>query len=437
MDGLSVAASVAGIISLGIQVTQSLIDFYEAYKGQKSYIANTAKELGILLCVLESLHRQLLNRKFLADEQDLLETIEGSIEDCKENIHELQTKIEKFKNSSCDGIRASVRAATYPFKESTLRKLDADIDELVSNLSLALQVLQQKDVANVKDDIQDAKAVLDLLKASQISSTIYDWLKAPDATVNFNEAYKMKHPGTGLWFVKGSYFSAWLTKPKSFLWLNGFAGCGKSVLCSTAIQYALRHRRSNPRIGIAFFFFSFNDDSKQDASAMLRALVLQLSSQLNNNHAFLLRLYNRYRYATPPDQDLEDCMHDLVRAFEHVYIVLDALDESPRNKLRQRVLEALDVVWKWSEPGLHLLVTSRNETDIRDVLRHNLHLSLNEIVSMKNDSVDKDIASFVSVHLKDSYKLRKWENYHDRIEKELTTRANGVCVLRFLSREFY
>ena len=116
---------------------------------------------------------------------------------------------------------------------------------------------------------------------------------------------------------------------------------------------------------------------------------------------------------------------------------MDALDESPRNKLRQRVLEALDVVWKWSEPGLHLLVTSRNETDIRDVLRHNLHLSLNEIVSMKNDSVDKDIASFVSVHLKDSYKLRKWENYHDRIEKELTTRANGVCVLRFLSREFY
>jgi hypothetical protein len=71
------------------------------------------------------------------------------------------------------------------------------------------------------------------------------------------------------------------------------------------------------------------------------------------------------------------------------------------------------------------------------VLRHNLHLSPNEIVSMNNKSVDKDIASFISVHLKDSYKLRKWENYHDRIEKELTTRANGVCVLRFLSREFY
>ena len=43
MDGLSVAASVAGIISLGIQVTQCLTDFYDAYKSQEHDIANTAK----------------------------------------------------------------------------------------------------------------------------------------------------------------------------------------------------------------------------------------------------------------------------------------------------------------------------------------------------------------------------------------------------------
>jgi hypothetical protein len=43
MDGLSVAVSVSGIISLGIQVAQSLTDYYEAYKGQKSVIANRQK----------------------------------------------------------------------------------------------------------------------------------------------------------------------------------------------------------------------------------------------------------------------------------------------------------------------------------------------------------------------------------------------------------
>ena len=49
------------------------------------------------------------------------------------------------------------------------------------------------------------------------------------------------------------------------MWLNGFAGSGKSVLCSTAIQFALRYRKSDPKVGIAFFYFTFNDESKQEA----------------------------------------------------------------------------------------------------------------------------------------------------------------------------
>ena len=170
---------------------------------------------------------------------------------------------------------------------------------------------------------------------------------------------------------------------------------------------------------------------------MLRALVLQLSSQLNDNYALLSRLHDRFRNATPPDPALQDCIHQLVWAFEHVYLILDALDESLRNKHRRGVLEALTIIREWSEPGLHLLVTSRDETDIRDTLREELYASPDEIVSMKNDSVDCDIASFVSSYLKDSRRLRKWEKYHDQIEKMLTKRAHGVYVLRSLLREFY
>ena len=440
MDAFSVATSVAGIISLGIQVTKSLTDYYEAYKGQKSEIANTVKTLKNLLHVFESLGGELTDRRFRADEKGLFESIEDSIQICEENIYELQTKIEKFKNGSGSSIQTSARQLAYPFRQSTLRKLDADIDEIVLNLSLALAVLHQKDIGNVQDDIDDAKAVLDLVRTTQISSTIRDWLKAPDATTNYNDACKLKHPRTGLWFVKGSYFSTWLVKANSFLWLNGFAGCGKSVLCSTAIQYTIRHRRSNPRIGIAFFFFTFSDYSKQDTSAMLRALILQLSSQLNDDYARLSKLYNRYHNTTPPDQDLEYCLHQLVQVFEHVYIILDALDESPRNlhgkNIRRSVLEVLATIRQWSEPGLHLLVTSREETDIRDALYNNLYTSPNEIVSMKNVSVDSDIASFISGRLKYSRELRRWANYHSQIESALAKRSKGVYVFRLLLREF-
>lgn len=439
MDGLSVAASVAGVLSLGIQVTQCLVHFYSACKNQKSDVDHTIKKLEYLLGVLEILHNQLVNRTFLADEQDLLKNVQDEIQYCEECIRELQSETEKFKGKTTDGIRATARTTAYriayPFRQSTLQKLDEDIDEIVSHLSLALQVLEQKDISNIQDDIKDAKALLDLVRADQISSSLREWLKAPDATINYNEACKKRYGSTGLWLVKGSSFSTWLRKPNSFLWLNGFAGCGKSVLCSTAIQYSFRHRRSNPRIGIAFFFFSFNDDAKQDTSAMLRALVLQLSGQLNDNHRLLSRLYQSYLNAVPPEQALMDCLRQLVRAFDDAYIILDALDESSRDRHRKDMLQALADLRTWSEPGLHLLVTSRKEPDIRDMLLSELGALPEETISLKNDSVDSDIASFISGSLKNNRQLRKWEKYHDQIETALTERAKGVCVLCFLLRE--
>lgn len=428
VDPLSLSGTVVGMISLGIQVTQTLFDFYTAAKNQYSDIAHTTQNLERLLGNLESLRHQADSRTFRADEQELLGNIESSVRRCEECIRELENEADKFKPKSTDGFQAiaiaTTRRVAYPFRQSPLQKLDEDIDEIVGHLILALQLLQQKDIGYIQDDIEDVKALLSLVRASQISSEIREWLRAPDATINFNDACKKTHPRTGLWFVKGSAFMAWLERPRSFLWLNGFAGCGKSVLCSTAIQHTFRYQRSNPQIGIAFFFFTFNDYGKQNASAMLRALVLQLSGQLAGNHAILSRLYDSYRHATPPDQALLDCLHTLVRAFRDVYIILDALDESPRDTHREAMLHVLDDIRTWSESGLHLLVTSREEVDIRD----ELDAKTEETITMKNDGINRDIAAFISQHLRNNRRLRKWEEYHDRIETVLTERAEGVFV---------
>ncbi|KAK2018229.1 hypothetical protein LZ32DRAFT_366427 [Colletotrichum eremochloae] len=285
-----------------------------------------------------------------------------------------------------------------------------------------------------KDEIEDTKAVLDLVRASQLSSEIQAWLKAPDASIDFNDACKKKHPGTGLWFTKSSSFISWLDHPRSFLWLKGFAGCGKSVLCSTAIQHAFRHRGSKPKVGIAFFSFTFADEGKQDVSAMIRALLLQLSSQLGITNTAVARLYERYCTTTPPDQVLIECLHQLFHYFLDIYIVIDALDESPREKHRDAMLQVLNDIRAWSEPGLHLLVTSRDEVDIRDALE----AVPEEVVVMNNNGIDNDIASFVSQHLRDSRRLRKWKEYHRRIEEVLIEKANGVfrwveCQLKALA----
>ena len=425
-DPLSIAASAAGLISLGIQVTQSLVQFYSSYKHQYSEIAGMTESLESLLSVLQTLDKTLSNRKFQADEQSLIGNIETSIKNCDEFIQELQEECQKFAKATSGGIKAGFRAAghraAYPFRQSTLLKLDEDIGGLRSNLSFAIGVLQLKAGERIQDDIADMKLLLDLVRTRQISANIRNWLKAPDATVNHNAAFAKKHPGTGIWFVKSPLFIAWLAEENSFLWLSGFAGSGKSVLSATTIQFAFRHRRSNPQIGIAFFYFTFSDESKQDESAMLRALLMQLSGQLQDGHLDLTRLHDSYKTGIPPSSALTDYLRRLIQRFHHVYIVLDALDECPQLGARGNVLDTIEVMRKWSLPGLHFLVTSRDEPDIRN----SLDLSLGQEVKMKNAGIEKDITDFTLSRLHEDKKLRKWLPYRNKIQETLAKRAQGV-----------
>ena len=427
-DPLSVAASVAGLISLGITVSQSLVDFYNSYKDLDSDLNSTVKRLESLLDIFRYLEETISNRKFQTGEQDLVNNIEASISACGNLIHELQVEWEKFSKTSSDSFKAAIRTAarraTYPFRRSTLQKIDEEIDEIRANLSSALGVLQLKDNSRVQTDVADIKTLVDLVKTNQISSYICDWLKAPDPTIDHNAACLKKHPGTGLWLIEDSHFANWLIEENSVLWLNGFAGSGKSVLCSTAIQFVLRHRRSDPTIGIAFFYFTFNDESKQDESAMLRALLLQLSTQLRDGHADLVRLYDSYKLGTPSSRVLIEYLRLLIERFQHVYIMLDALDESPRDGPRGHVLNAIETMRGWALQGLHLFVTSRDERDIHERFEF---LTARKI-AMQNVGIDQDIANFISGRLNTDRRLQKWEKHREKIQDGLARRAKGVYV---------
>lgn len=428
-DPLSVAGSVVGVVSLGIQVTQSLVDFYKSYKNRESELAGTIERLESLAETFQSLHKALSSRTFQPDQGGLVKNIETSITKCHKLIQELQDECRKYNNPSPTGFRATIRVAgcraAYPFRRSTLQKLDEDIGEIRANLSLALNVLQLDHTQRLQDDITEMKDILELVKADHISSGLRDWLKAPDACVDHNAACAKKHLGTGLWLVKSDQFSRWLVGKNSILWLAGFAGTGKSVLCSTAVQSVLpvlRHRGYDRNIGIAFFYFTFNDDSKQSASSMIRALLLQLSSQLQDGHTELAQLHESHRIGTPPTSELLEYLPRLIQRFQHVYILLDALDESPRNGPRSDLLQALETMRKWGVQGLHLFVTSRDEMDIRE----SLDLPASHQILMRNAGIDQDIVDFIAGQLDGDQKLRKLSPYRNKIQEVLAKSAKGV-----------
>lgn len=424
--------SVVGIVSLGIQVTQSVHDYYVSFKSQQSDTRLLLQKLKDLQALFGQLLSHLLaDRKSRPEDDCVIQSIRSTLQQCDAGIQKLKLEAEKFHlQTPAGGIQAAVKSTTrrlaYPFRQATLQGLEKDIEDLKSHVSLALSLLQQKTVDRLEDDVGKITEVLDSVRISQVSSEIRDWLDAPDASIGFQEACRKKHPGTGLWLINGPTFRGWLEQPSSFLWLKGFAGSGKSVLCSTSIQYTLRHHggayESGSRVGIAFFFFAFSDDSKQSASSMLRALVMQLADQLETTPLILKHLYEKHKRGSPPDLGLLDCLRQIVRMFGDVYIFLDALDESPQNIYRDSVLETIGDIRGWSEPGLHLLVTSRGAVDIRD----GLQAAPSEIVNMSNSNVDKDIAVFVTQFLQSNPRLQKWKSCHSWIEETLINKADGV-----------
>ncbi|KAF0315082.1 ankyrin repeat protein [Colletotrichum asianum] len=437
-DPLSIASGVVGIpVSLGLEVVKGLYEYCSTLKDQSSDIARIRDSLLRLHDLLDNLRRQLAARRFRSDDINILACIEGRILECKKCIVELKKVADKFNQSHNNGFRAAlkakVRRATYPFQQSTLQKLEGNVESIFQQVVFSLQLLQSEDTSSIRNHVEDTKDLLDSYQVDIVAKEIIKWLNAPDATTNFNMAHEKSQPGTGAWLINGQPFNTWLKKENSFLWLYGFAGCGKSILCSTAIETILEHQKSSQDIGVAFFFFAFDDTGKQDASALLRALILQLSGKQSSISPFshLSNLYESCRNSTPRDKALLDCLHQLSRSFKHTYIIVDALDESPRDKHRQNVLDILTTIRGWVEPSVHLLVTSRDEVDIRDTLDP----SPDEFIAVRNEASDKDIALYITQSLRNRPQLRKWKGFHGRIETTLTTQADGVfrwvdCQLR-------
>ncbi|KAJ5651137.1 NACHT nucleoside triphosphatase [Penicillium longicatenatum] len=435
-DPLSIASGIAGLLSFGIQVTQSLVNFYTTYKDQDVDLAKVTQNLDNLQSIFRALDVAVEGRRSQADSQDLLREVEKAVQKCEEIISELQSECERFHKDAAaaaglkDRVKAAGRRAAYPFRKSTLQKLEEDINDIRENLSFALDVLQLKSQSQIQDGISEVISLVERINASQISLTIRCWLMAPDASLNHNATLAKWHPSTGLWFINGHRFRMWLEECNSFIWLNGFAGCGKSVLCSTTILHTFRQMSHKYGVGIAFFYFSFTEEAKQDDKGMLRTLLLQLSVQQQNGERELEQLHALYESGSPPVHALLESLRRLLDRFRYTYILLDALDESPRDCKREGVLEAIQVIRSWSIPSVHLLVTSRSELDIRE----SLDPSPDQDLTLRNSETDRDIANFVSYRLKDDAKLQRWKSRHEDIEKKLTTGAQGV--FRYVECQF-
>ena len=146
-DPLSITASAAGIISLGITVCQGLIDYCQAFAGQY-------RDVRILVQDLQGLERSLtLLRDSLTHRPDLLDLVQPYIATLRARVDDLQPILGRYGESVTrdngsrhhsfkEKVGTTTKRTLYPFKKGMISELRDTVRQAQDNLSLALQVVQ-------------------------------------------------------------------------------------------------------------------------------------------------------------------------------------------------------------------------------------------------------------------------------------------------------
>jgi hypothetical protein len=221
------------------------------------------------------------------------------------------------------------------------------------------------------------------------------------------------------------------------------AGAGKTILCSTIINYLQDHceaKKVKLFSVVAYWYFSFTDDKKQDLRNFLRSIVRDLCSQTLHLPDAVLDLYakNNNGQQRPTIEDLLKVVWSLALGFDHVYLVADALDECSQSEhCRDDLLKEIHEIIESNLDCLHFLATSRDEIDIRSSfsLLEQPGRSFAELAA-KGARVQKDIKKFLEAQLRDS-KYAKWSEAEKfDVTKTLVAQADGMYVFNLLPSTF-
>ncbi|KAI0192278.1 hypothetical protein EV127DRAFT_468867 [Xylaria flabelliformis] len=327
---------------------------------------------------------------------------------------------DTHKNDSWQGYAAMAAAA---YAKDLLAKITPNQVEAQRKLGEIL--------LDVQEDVKEVKTEIGGLRAETHFDHINKWLLPPDPSTNLNDALKLRHQGSGEWFLHHPAYSDWKCAGNSFLWLYGIPGCGKTIL-SAAIIADLATGELNQCL--LYFHFDFSDTRKQSFDMMLRSLLWQL---YYNNTDVRSRLDSLYLFCCKRSQQpslelLQAAFLDMIKKVQEVWIILDALDECPtRTEYPTGGLLSWIQNLHSSQVNTHLIITSRPEQDIEASIKSMARIQ--DIIPIQTDLVQEDIGAYVRARVREHGTLsERWcgrSDIQDMIENTLKERANGIECL--------
>jgi NACHT domain len=380
-DPLSIAASVAGLVAISETVFHSVISYGKQVKHAPTEVSRLAMRISELSGVLHSL--RLLVTQFSVEKAKTLLKVE-TIRECQALLDQIREKLapmeQKKGKGTKDAIKYAIKRLTWPFTVPETERLVSRVEQFKSDFNLVLtcentatifdlrnsQQNMGRDVQEIKRELNRRQEIENRVLMDQKSKKVFDFYGKATSAATHDISRKLRHPGTGFWFIEGEIFAEWLTSTNENLWLYGIPGAGKTILASSLIETTFDNAKDNQ--AVAYFYCDYRDSAKQNVAKILGSLIAQISRQSDQAFDILHDHYENFtnggkKDSDPDIDDLIPLIHLLIATFSQTSIIIDGLDECEDNTAD--VLDSWLRVVKECQESLRTIVLSREEQVIR------------------------------------------------------------------------
>lgn len=381
-DPLSLAASLAGLVSLADSAFRHVYKYIRGVKGAKEEITKIAQELQSFTGILRSV--QVLAQS-LEEEGDTYDPAirvhhvyycEQTLTKIHDRMKRAAQKVEKGK--SRDGLLQQLK---WPFSKSETQEVLEELERHKTNMNLGIgtdsmqkmQILLSKQkktdiiVSETRKVVRELRTeILVDAKKRRVLEFFLDTEKInPQSSLDTN--IKLRHPMTGLWLTESPVFIQWLDTPGSNIWLSGIPGGGKTVLAGAAIQETLGYASQDSMIGAVFFFCDYKNEKTLDCTNIIGAIISQLARQKKEAFDLLQDYYDVLHPVdslpkTPDPDDLRALFERMSELFDQVLVVIDGIDECGESM--DEIAEMLSDIAN-NSGSISMAVFSRDEVGIR------------------------------------------------------------------------
>ena len=319
MDPISFLASITALAQMAFQVVGYLHDI----KGGDKQRLKLSAEVSALWLVIDSVKEQLesvdptLTMKYF----QTFSKPSGPLSQCQEIFQDLQRRLNPQS-----GLRAGLRALSWPFEKDEALKLIDRIHRLQTGINTSLM---QINVAVSQNILMTSQAVKQTLDDRELLELL-NWLSPLNFAAQHNQHRQSRCYGTGQWFLESDHFRAWSETKFPVLWCPGLPGSGKTVISSAVFDHLqAQSQSSNVTVLGIYCDFKLSQAGMQTPQRLVGSLLkqfIQASNEVPDETKAVLR-QGRKDDVLPSLDELMKHLSTLLSDLNRTFVVVDALDE--------------------------------------------------------------------------------------------------------------